>query len=433
MGAGLENDVKKQKNEDGKDGKKDKKEEKPMVPFFDLFKFSDGKDRALQIIGAFFAIIQGGLMPSFAILFGEMLNVFFTTDFSNDGSGTTDDDVAATPSFTLPEGFEQGTRAEFEEEVEFWCLLFVYLGLGAFVCGYIQSTCWAIHGHRQSNRIRSIFFNGVMRQDIGWLDGKQSGALATHIAGDIPKIQEGLGDKVGQFIVFTSTALAGFVIAFTAGWKLSLVLLSLTPLLVIAGGAMGKVITSVSTRMQAAYGEAGGVAEEVLGSVRTVASLGREEEELQRYAQGLQEGKQIQKKIGFATGLSLGATFLIMFGSYALAFWYGAKLVAAGEMEVGNVITVFFGMIMGSMAFGQANPNLQAFNEARGAAYVVFGMLENEKHIDPLSEEGDKLNDGYKATIEFNDIKFTYPTRPDTQVLKGLNLTLEEGTTTVIK
>ena len=80
-----------------------------------------------------------------------------------------------------------------------------------------------------------------------------------------------------------------------------------------------------------------------------------------------------------------------MLSSYGLAFWYGSKLVESGEMDAGKVTTVFFAIIIGAMAVGQATPNLSAFASARGGASHIFHVIDKESEIDPFSEDGTKV------------------------------------------
>lgn len=76
--------------------------------------------------------------------------------------------------------------------------------------------------------------------------------------------------QVGKFIQLMSTFVGGFIIAFARGWLLSLVLLSVIPLLVFSGGAMSIVMSRMSSRGQLAYAEAGNVVEQTVGAIRTV-------------------------------------------------------------------------------------------------------------------------------------------------------------------
>jgi ATP-binding cassette subfamily B (MDR/TAP) protein 1 len=85
----------------------------------------------------------------------------------------------------------------------------------------------------------------------------------------------------------------------------------------------------------------------------------------------------------------MGSIMFVMFGTYALAFWYGSTLIAHGTINSvsgtpwtgGDVVTVFFSVIMGAFAVGQAGPNIQAFASGRGAAHKIFSVcMHNLTH-----------------------------------------------------
>ncbi|VDL73433.1 unnamed protein product, partial [Nippostrongylus brasiliensis] len=131
------------------------------------------------------------------------------------------------------------------------------------------------------------------------------------------------------------------------------------------------------------------------------------------YDQALMEGRSTGIKKSLYIGLGLALTFMIMFSSYCLAFWVGTDFVFKNEMQGGTVMTVFFSVMMGSMALGQAGPQFA------------------EPEIDAYSTEGEKPKD-LKGKISVSNLKFTYPTRPDVQVLKGVSFEANPGETVAL-
>ena len=241
-------------------------------------------------------------------------------------------------------------------------------------------------------------------------------------------IQDGIGEKIGSCIQYLTVFVAGFSLGFIYSWKMTLVILSITPLLIACGAFIGKIVSSIATRGQEIYAKAGGIAEEVISCMRTVVAFGGENTEIARYLDRVAAAQKEGEKSAHVVGAGLGVTFFIMFASYGLAFWYGSKLIEAGEMEAGDVTTVFFAIIMGAMSLGQAGPLLADFGKARGAAVHVFEVIDRIPLIDALSDEG-VTPVQFKGEISLRDVKFTYPTRPDAPVLKGINLDIIPGKT----
>ncbi|CAI9160227.1 unnamed protein product [Rangifer tarandus platyrhynchus] len=150
-----------------------------------------------------------------------------------------------------------------------------------------------------------------------------------------------------------------------------------------------------------------------------------------RYQKHLENAKRIGIKKAISANISMGTAFLLIYASYALAFWYGSTLVIAKEYTIGNAITVFFSILIGAFSIGQAAPCIDSFANARGAAYAIFAIIDNDPKIDSFSERGHKP-DNIKGNLEFKDVHFSYPARPDVKILKGLNLRVESGQTVAL-
>ncbi|XP_028983716.1 ATP-binding cassette, sub-family B (MDR/TAP), member 4 isoform X2 [Betta splendens] len=133
-------------------------------------------------------------------------------------------------------------------------------------------------------------------------------------------------------------------------------------------------------------------------------------------------------KKALSSNIAMGFTFLMIYLSYALAFWYGSTLVLAREYTIGTLLTVFFVVLIGAFSIGQTSPNIQTFASARGAAHKVYSIIDHNPSIDSYSEAGFKP-DSIKGNVEFKNIHFTYPSRPDVKVLNDMCLSVHNGQT----
>ncbi|CAH3192815.1 unnamed protein product [Porites evermanni] len=400
--------------DDSNDKKKKEAEEKPpMVSIGRLFRFSDKLDVVLLTLGTLAAVAHGAAIPVQFLIFGDLIDSFI--EFAQAQTGN------ATQTYDL-----NGEMTKF-------ALYYVYLAAGNFVVAYGQMAFWSLTATRQVKKMRLALFSSILKQDIGWFDTSEPGELNNRFTEDLNQVFDGIGYKIGMFVHAISTVLAGFVLAFLYQWKLTLVLISITPLLVVAGGILGKVMAVSTTKGLDAYARAGSVAVEVLSSIRTVAAFGGEKKEIQRYSSYLGEARDFGVKMGVFMGLGMGILHMIMYGSYALAFWYGAKLIIKHEMNGGDVLIVFFSVAVGAMQLGQAGPYFQAIVTARGAAYKVFLIIDRVPPFDSSSTEGTVIeHESFKGNITFNNIEFSYPSRPDVKILDGLNLTVDSGQTVAL-
>nr|XP_006814547.1 PREDICTED: LOW QUALITY PROTEIN: multidrug resistance protein 2-like [Saccoglossus kowalevskii] len=279
--------------------------------------------------------------------------------------------------------------------------------------------------------MRTLCFHSVMKQEIKWFDTHPSGEVTTRLNDDVNKIKGGIGDKLGHFVQFFSTFVAGFIVGLVYGWELTLVLLCVTPFLAVCASIMVRLMTRATNLELDAYAKAGAVAEEVLSAIRTVAAFGGEPKEAERYGENLKLAKHSGVRKGLIQGAGMGATMTILFTAYGIGFWVGANLVITNEKyTVGTVLIVFFSVLMGAFSLGNAAPAIGDMSTARGAARTIWDIIDLIPFIDSSSKGGTTPN--ISGNVRLEDVEFEYPSRADVKVLKGVSLTIDVGQTVAL-
>jgi len=394
---------------------KEEEEHRKVKPvgWVQLFRYASRRDGIFMVLGTLCSIGHGALMPLFTIFLGDIINVF--SDFGTSGSP-----VIPEQGQMIKDALVAGVRRA--------AVKLIILAVAAGVLAFGQVYFWMRSAQKQGNRIRERYIQSVFAQEMGWFDQIDSGELTTRVAGDVDLIQAGMGDKVASALQFTTTFFTGFIIGFVFGWKMTLIIFAATPVLAIAGVVFGKMIAETTGEGQGHYAEAGAVADEVLGMIRIVTAFGGRERELARYDTKLDKAYRAGVRKAGAMGMAMGFMFMVIFFVYALAFYVGNRLVSSGEMMPGSVLTVFFSVFFGAMSLGQSGPAVSAVMTARGAAPKVFEIIERDSQIDPFSDEGE-IPDTIHGEVHFENVAFSYPSRPDTQILRSLNLSAPQGKT----
>ncbi|XP_075067982.1 ATP-dependent translocase ABCB1 isoform X5 [Mixophyes fleayi] len=398
---------------------KEKPEKQKLASPFTMFRYSGGVDKILMLVGTVAAMAHGAGLPLMMLVFGGM-----TDSFVEAGKNMTEEGMINASNIPIE-------VVDLEEQMTTYAYYYTAIGFGVLLAAYIEISFWTLAAGRQIKKIRRNFFHAVLRQEIGWFDVNDAGELNTRLTGDVQKMNEGIGSKIALLIQSLTTFLTGIIIGFIKGWKLTLVILAISPLMGLSAALWAKILTAFTNKELTAYAKAGAVAEEVLSAIRTVIAFGGQDKEVQRYEKNLEDAKKIGIKKAITANVSIGFAYLMIYSSYALAFWYGTTLVLTEDYTIGRVLTVFFAVIIGAFTLGQAAPNIEAFSNARGAAYAIFNIIDTVPKIDSFSSVGFKP-DKIKGDIEFRNVKFTYPSRPDIQVLKGLNLTVPTGRTVAL-
>ncbi|KAM7037261.1 ATP-dependent translocase ABCB1 [Passerculus sandwichensis] len=403
--------------------KKQKKGEKPkVVSPFALFRYSSWSDKLLMILGTVMAVAHGSSLPFAMMIFGDMTDSFVASGEKNFTENSSINELMNVTAEMLN---------QLEEDMTRYAYYYSGIAAGVLLAAYIQTSFWTLAAGRQIKKIREKFFHAIMRQEIGWFDVNDVGELNTRLLDDVSKINDGIGDKVGLLVQALTTFVTGFIVGLIRGWKLTLVILAVSPVLGLSAALWAKVLSAFTDKEQAAYAKAGAVAEEVLAAIRTVIAFGGQEKEIKRYHKNLEDAKRMGIRKAITANISMGAAFLLIYASYALAFWYGTTLVLTDDYTIGKVLTVFFSVLIGAFSIGQTAPSIEAFATARGAAYAIFNIIDNEPQIDSYSEAGYKP-DHIKGNLELINVYFNYPSRPDVEILKGLNLKINSGQTVAL-
>ncbi|XP_066095034.1 ATP-binding cassette sub-family B member 5 [Saccopteryx bilineata] len=385
-----------------------------IVGPFEIFRFADGLDITLMILGLLASLVNGACLPIMSLILGEM----------------SDNLLSGCLVKTNTTNYRNCTQSQDKLNEDMIVLTLYYVGIGvtALVFGYVQISFWIMTAARQTKRIQKQFFHSILAQDISWFDSCDIGELNTRMTDDINKINDGIGDKITLLFQNLSTFSVGLMIGLVKGWKLTLVTLSTSPLIIASAAMFSRIVISLTSKELNAYSQAGAVAEEVLSSIRTVIAFGAQEKEIQRYTQNLKDAKDIGIKKAIASKLSLGAMYFFMNGTYGLTFWYGTSLILSGEpgYTIGTVLAVFFSVIHSSYCIGTAAPNFETFTIARGAAFNIFQVIDKKPAIGNFSTAGYKP-ECIEGTVEFKNVSFSYPSRPSVKILKGLNLKIKSG------
>ncbi|XP_048164919.1 bile salt export pump isoform X3 [Corvus hawaiiensis] len=416
----------------------EKKENSAHIGFFQLFRFSSSTEILMMVAGSICAIVHGVAQPAVLLVFGAMADTFIEYDIEmqelKDPNKTCINNTIAWINGTIYQNEKNATircgLLDIEHEMTKFAGYYAGIGCAILVLGYLQICFWVMSAARQIQKIRKAYFRKIMRMDIGWFDCTSVGELNTRISDDVNKINEAIADQVAIFIQRITTFVCGFLLGFVSGWKLTLVIIAVSPLLGVGAALYGLAVAKLTGRELKAYAKAGAVADEVLSSIRTVAAFGGEKKEVERYDKNLVFAQHWGIRKGIIMGLFTGYMWFIIFLSYALAFWYGSKLVLEEEeYSPGTLLQVFFGVLIGALNLGQASPCLEAFATGRGAATNIFETIDKKPTIDCMAEDGYKL-DKVRGEIEFHNVTFNYPSRPDVKILDNLNVVIKAGETT---
>ncbi|EEC77398.1 hypothetical protein OsI_16157 [Oryza sativa Indica Group] len=365
-----------------------KKRVDQSVAFHELFGFADPLDWLLMAAGSAGAVVHGAAMPVFFLLFGELINGF---------------------------GKNQHSLRRMTDEVS-----------------KAQIACWMYTGERQVGALRRRYLEAVLRQDVGFFDtDARTGDVVFSVSTDTLLVQDAIGEKVGNFIHYLSTFLAGLVVGFVSAWRLALLSIAVIPGIAFAGGLYAYTLTGLTSKSRDSYANAGIIAEQAIAQVRTVYSYVGESKALNSYSEAIQNTLKLGYKAGMAKGLGIGCTYGIACMSWALVFWYAGVFIRNGQTDGGKAFTAIFSAIVGGLSLGQSFSNLGAFSKGKIAGYKLLEVIRQRPTIVQDPADGRCLDEVH-GNIEFKEVAFSYPSRPDVMIFRDFSLFFPAGKTAAV-
>ncbi|KAK6625886.1 hypothetical protein RUM43_006185 [Polyplax serrata] len=410
----------------------EKSKTEPQLSFFKIFKFASGWEKVYLYIGVTFSVLSGFLLPVIIIFYGEYTTLLIDRNTPNQ---TTVTPTIITPWFNggrQTNGTPEDVVLAIKEDAVAFGIGFTLISILQFLVSFIHVTSFNYSAVVQISKLRRRVFKALLSQDISWFDCHNASSYPVKMMESLDKMQEGIGEKIGIFINLVMGFLISVTMAFFYGWKLTLVMLTCAPVLTVSQAMVCKVQSTLKEKEIEAYGKAGAVAKEVFSSIKTVMAFNGEKKEIERFQNELEASHKAGIRRGYLSGIGGGVMWFITYSCYAIAFWYGVSLILESRLS-GNfeytpsvLLITFYGVLVGAIQLGQSAPHLEAFAAARGAATSVFSILERTSAIDSLATSGKELS-SIKGEVILKDVSFHYPSRPEVQVLKNVNLHIKCG------
>lgn len=297
--------------------------------------------------------------------------------------------------------------------------VFAVAGIFSAVRAYL----FVVAGERVVARLRQQLFAAVIRQEIAFFDEQRIGELTNRLAADTTVIQNAVSANISMLLRNGMMVIAGIAILFVTSWRLTLVMLSIVPVVVLAAVYYGRMLRALSREVQEALARSTEVAEETLSGIRTVRAFAREELESGRYGKAVAASLELARRRAKASAIFQGAVGFAGFGAVAAVLWYGGTLVLDGQMQVGDLTAFILYTLTVAISFGAVSDLWGDFMRAAGASERVFELLDRT----PRLPAGPQRLARVEGALALRSVEFAYPARADVTVLRGIELTLKPG------
>ncbi|OHS94665.1 ABC transporter family protein [Tritrichomonas foetus] len=304
-----------------------------------------------------------------------------------------------------------------------WCLYMVILTVVVAICKFLDTYLWIRIGSTFTNNLKSQLFESLMRNEVAFYDVTSVGSILTLLGEDTQLVQDNFGttkgtqcQNIGQFFV-------GTILCYVYNWKLALVSTCIIPYAIIVIKGFSSCIEKHITKKYYYTSQLMTMSEESLAAIRTVRGFNQEDYEYERFQ--TTTDNIVHENIVFGRYITAMLTLVIL-GVWAAIIgnmYFGGTLIDKGELEGGDLMSVFGFMMMGTMGIIMLQTSMQAEQKAISSGARILRMIE---YIPSIPFSGGDIIDDFKGHIEFRNVSFKYPTR-DVYVLRNVSFVIKPG------
>lgn len=307
-----------------------------------------------------------------------------------------------------------------------WILAGILVIQGLF--SYARVMFFAQVSERGIADVRKAVYNRMIGLPIVFFEENRVGELVSRITADIEKLYNAFSITLAEFIRQVIILIVGIVFLAVTTPRLALIMLASFPVIVVGAMFFGRFIRKLSKKRQEELAQSNTILNETIQSIQAVKSFTNEVFESIRYGKSIHTVVNISLK--YARGRALFAVFIVtlLFGALFFIIWEGAMMVQTGRITAGQLVAfVSYTAIIGGAIAGLGSFYTELLG-AVGATERVREILKYDAEVDltaPSDVSDEKLD--LKGHIKLTDVHFSYPTRTDVPVLKGINLEAKAG------
>ena len=402
-------------------------EDEPPSPKKSLWDLAKGYAPALKphllviFVALLGSVVVGGAFSGEAVIFGNTVGSL---------------NPCKTPAFIRSHG-------------NFFGLMFFVLAIIEFFANLVSWSGFGWTSERLVYTVRVLSFRSLFEQDLEWhqSEGRTPSMLLSYITRDGKALAGLSGSVLGTLFSITVNLFAAIILTHIVAWKIALVCLSLVPLLLGCGLMELNVLGKFEEKHETAYTKSVAIGVEAVTSIKLVAALSLEEETIGTYKRSLVGPRKETFSVIMQASFWQAMTYFLGNCVNALSYWWGAKQIIAGNYTQTQFLIVVFSLLVGALLWAQMFALAPELSNARGAMARILSLIEigsdgmrghvpdpdmklrlEDKDVEAVGESKPvHLFDGKPSSVQFSNVHFTYPARPDSKVLDGLNIKVQPG------
>jgi subfamily B ATP-binding cassette protein MsbA len=293
------------------------------------------------------------------------------------------------------------------------------------VFNYLRSYLLALVGEGVVADLRRALYEHLISLPLRFFETRKIGEITSRLTSDVAVVQNAVSVALAQLVSQTFLLVGGVAIILITNLRLTLLMLAVVPVIVLAAAFFGRRLRKISTLFQDRVAEANANAEEALVGIRVVQSFTAEGLEKRRYGAAVGESYRVALRRARLRALFIAGVIFAMFSGVSVVLWYGGRLVVAGAITGGELVTFLLYTLFVAGAVGSFTGLYSQFQEALGASQRIFDLLDERSDLtEPEKPAG---LGAVQGRVRFESVRFRYGDRGETDVLKDITLTAAPG------
>ena len=305
-------------------------------------------------------------------------------------------------------------------------VVLITLVIGTFFRFYFVS--WI--GERVSNDVRLAVFNHLLTLHPHYFEMNRSGEINARLTTDTTLLQSIFGFSISMALSSVLLFFGGLVMMLITNLKLALIVLITVPIILLPMAIYGRRLRALSRKSQDTVADIGTYAGEIVQNIKVVQSFTREPEESIAFKNEVEKAFNAAKRRIMQSSLLIAAAMILVFTGLGAMIWFGAKDVTNGDISAGELASFVFYAIMVARSVAVISEIYGQLQRAAGATERLLELLSEESQIKPPSQAIDLP--GGPLSLNFKNVSFSYPSRPQEKALNEVSFKVDEGETVAI-
>ena len=329
--------------------------------------------------------------------------------------------------FVIDNGFIAGSQEQLSSAILILIAMISLLAVGTFCRFFLMS----LLGERVSGDIRKAVFNKIVSLHPSYFEENRSGEIMSRLTTDTALLQSIVGSSFSMALRSFLMLIGGIIMLLFTNLKLTLIVLACVPLILIPMMIFGKKVRKLAASSQDAIADIGTYAGEIIQNIKVVQSYNHEEKEKNAFGSEVEKAFIVAKQRVKQRSFLIAVVIFLTFSAISFMLWIGGMDVLSGKMSGGQLGAFVFYAIMVAMSVATIAEVYGELQRAAGSATRLLELLKVKSDIS-IVEAPLTVSKTAHTDIEFENVNFSYPSRPDAPALKNIDLMIPNGKTVAL-